>query len=139
MIINKEQNPKEINALNLAYLGDAVYEMYIRHHLLLIGGKPNMLHKKAIQYVSAKAQANTIHYLIPELTEVEQDVVKRGRNSKSNTTPKNAAIVDYRYSTAFEALLGYHFLSHNKERMEFLIEKSIAFIEGNHDDEQQTK
>ncbi len=70
-----------------------------------------------------------------ELTEEEQDIVKRGRNTKSNTSPKNTAIVDYRYSTAFEALIGYHFLSHNKERMEFLVDKSIDFIEGNYDHE----
>ncbi|MFV9511681.1 Mini-ribonuclease 3 [Tepidibacillus sp. LV47] len=127
---------KEMNALNLAYIGDAVYEMYIRHFLVLRGGKPNMLHKKAIQFVSAKAQAHILHYLISKLTEEEMDIVKRGRNTKSPSSPKNADIADYRYSTAFEALIGYHFLSQNIERMESLIQESIAFIEREYSNEQ---
>ncbi|TCS81568.1 ribonuclease-3 family protein [Tepidibacillus fermentans] len=133
---NNVRKPKEMNALNLAYIGDAVYEMYIRHFLVLQGGKPNVLHKKAIQFVSAKAQAQILHYLLPNLTEEEKEIVKRGRNTKSNTSPKNADIVDYRHSTAFEALIGYLYLSDNKERMDSLIQEAIAFIEREYDNEQ---
>ena len=131
------KNPKEMNALNLAYIGDAVYETYIRKFVVRQGGKPNMLHRKTVQFVSAKAQAKIIHYLMNVLEEEEIDLVKRGRNTKSNTSPKNTDIVDYRYSTAFEALIGFHFLTQNIERMEYLINESIAFIEREHENEQK--
>ncbi|WP_416829416.1 Mini-ribonuclease 3 [Ectobacillus polymachus] len=123
---------KQLNSLALAYMGDAVYEQYIRHHLLMQGAiRPNHLHRTATKYVSAKAQAKIILTLIEseQITEEELDVVKRGRNAKSGSVPKNTDVVTYRYSTAFEALLGYHYLSGNMERMEELVKQSINIIE----------
>ncbi len=129
------RKPNEMNALTLAYMGDAVYELYIRKRLVLQGGKQNVLHRKAISYVSATAQARIIHYLMPLLYENEQDIVKRGRNAKSNTVPKNTDVIVYRYSTAFETLIGYLYLTDNTERLEQIINMAIDFIERNQDND----
>ncbi|WP_342400390.1 Mini-ribonuclease 3 [Weizmannia sp. FSL W8-0676] len=125
-------DPKQLNSLALAYIGDAVYEEYIRHHVLLQGKtKPNRLHREAIRFVSAKAQAQVLKQMMNEdlLTEEETAVVRRGRNAKSGTVPKNTDVQTYRHSTAFEALIGYHYLSGSRERMEALIEKAIGIVE----------
>ncbi|MBE4906627.1 Mini-ribonuclease 3 [Bacillus luteolus] len=122
----------QINSLALAYMGDAVYDTHIRHHLLLKGAvKPNQLHNKAKNYVSAKAQARVLHALAEEsfFTEEEQGVIRRGRNAKSGTVPKNTDVQTYRYSTAFEALIGFHFLRKNEERVLEIITKAISIIE----------
>lgn len=131
---------KEVNLLNslaLAYMGDAVYETYVRHHLLSEGAiRPNQLHNKAKQYVSAKAQAAVLHELSGRafFTEEEAGVVRRGRNAKSGTTPKNTDVQTYRHSTAFEALIGYHFLSGNSERLEDIIKEAFAITEAGKED-----
>ncbi|AEP00399.1 Mini-ribonuclease 3 [Heyndrickxia faecalis] len=125
-------DPKQLNSLALAYMGDAVYEEYIRHHVLLQGKtKPNRLHREAIRFVSAKAQAQILKQMMNEnlLTEEETAVVRRGRNAKSGTVPKNTDVQTYRHSTAFEALIGYHYLSGSRERMEALIKKAIDIVE----------
>ncbi|MDF1999241.1 Mini-ribonuclease 3 [Peribacillus frigoritolerans] len=123
---------KMLNSLALAYIGDAVYETYIRHHLIQNGAvKPNLLHKKATSFVAAKAQNKIIHFFLESdwLSEEESAVVRRGRNAKSGTVPKNTDVQTYRYSTAFEALMGFLYLSGRIERMEELIKKSIEYIE----------
>ena len=120
-----------MSPLVLAYLGDTVYESYIREHLIRqnINRKVNNLHKLAIQYSKAKAQAIIIHELEDELTEEEMKIFKRGRNQKSHTAPKNADIIDYKYATGFEALIGYLYLSEDKERLEYIVKKGIEIIE----------
>ena len=120
-----------MSPLVLAYLGDTVYESYIREHLIRqnINRKVNNLHKLAIQYSKAKAQATIIHELEDELTEEEMKIFKRGRNLKSHTAPKNADIIDYKYATGFEALIGYLYLSEDKERLEYIVKKGIEIIE----------
>lgn len=126
------KDAKQLNGLALAYIGDAVYELYVRHRLLSKGNvKPNQLHRQAIRYVSAKAQAKVVLALLEQavLTEEEQAIIRRGRNAKSVTTPKNTDVQTYRYSTAFEALIGYHFLGNNEERMEELIAYSFDIVE----------
>lgn len=123
---------KQMKSLALAYMGDAVYEVYVREHLLETGQvKPNQLHQQAIKYVSAKAQAKIILSWLDEgfLTDEEERVVFRGRNAKSGSVPKNTSIQAYRYSTAFEALIGYHYLLNNDIRLAELQEASITFIE----------
>lgn len=123
---------KMLNSLALAYMGDGVYEMYVRNHLIKKGSvKPHLLHKQATAFVSAKAQNKIIHFFLEnnQLTEEEMAVVRRGRNAKSGTVPKNTDVQTYRYSTAFEALIGYLYLLKRKERMEELIQQSIQFIE----------
>ncbi|MDU2110929.1 MAG: ribonuclease III domain-containing protein [Clostridiales bacterium] len=120
-----------MSPLVLAYLGDTVYESYIREHLIRqnINRKVNNLHKLAINYVKAKAQSDIIHSIEDELTEEEQRIYKRGRNQKSHTAPKNADIIDYKYATGFEALIGYLYLSEDKERLEYIVKKGIEIIE----------
>lgn len=137
--IKMEKNPNELNALTLAYIGDAIYEVYIRNHVVLKGGKPSVYHQRTISYVSAKAQASIIHYILPLLSEQEQDIVKRGRNAKSYTMPKNANMIDYRYSTAFEALIGFLFLSNNMERLEEIISLAIKYIENRDGDNNERR
>lgn len=128
----KIKDAKQLNGLALAYIGDAVYELYVRHRLLSQGNvKPNQLHRQSIRYVSAKAQARTLLFMLEQsiLTAEEEAIVRRGRNTKSATVPKNTDVQTYRYSTGFEALIGYHFLGNNKERMEELINYSFGIIE----------
>ncbi|MGM0847142.1 MAG: Mini-ribonuclease 3 [Bacillota bacterium] len=122
---NENIDAKQMNALALAYMGDAVYETYIRQFLLQSGRvKPNQLHRAATGYVSAKAQAAALWEISSRelLTEEELAIVRRGRNAKSGTIPKNTDVQTYRYSTAFEALIGYLFLQSRKERLEELIQ-----------------
>ena len=120
-----------MSPLVLAYLGDTVYESYIREHLIRqnMNRKVNNLHKWAIQYSKAKAQATIIHEIENELTEEEMKIFKRGRNQKSHTAPKNADIIDYKHATGSEALIGYLYLGEEKERLEYIIQKGIEIIE----------
>ena len=123
---------KQLNSLALAYVGDAIYEVYVRRHLIQSGKvKPNQLHREGTGYVSAKAQCKILFRIIDEnlLTEEEHAVVMRGRNAKSGTVPKNTDVQTYHYSTAFEALMGYLYLSGKKERLEELILKAFEFVE----------
>lgn len=115
-----------LNPLVLAYIGDAVYEVYIRT-MLVINKKTNvnMLHKLSIKYVNAKAQSDIIHRIMDKLTQDEQDVVRRGRNAKSATAPKHAEITDYRYSTGYEALIGYLYLTNDIERLTYILRLSV--------------
>ncbi|TFJ92892.1 Mini-ribonuclease 3 [Lentibacillus salicampi] len=127
---------RQMKSLALAYMGDAVYEVHVREHLLKTGKvKPNKLHKEAVTFVSAKAQAAIIlHWLKADyLSGEEQRVVNRGRNAKSGTVPKNTSVQTYRYSTAFEALIGYYYLLEDKERLTELLKAAVAFVEGRKD------
>lgn len=131
-----KQDVKQMKSLALAYMGDAIYEVYIREHLLKEGQvKPQQLHKQAIQFVSGKAQAQVVLYWLENgtLSEEEERVVARGRNAKSGSIPKNISVQTYRYSTAFEALLGYHYLLNNQDRLNELMEKAVFFLEGRND------
>lgn len=117
----------QINVLVLAYIGDNVYESYIRHYLVNKGiANVNMLQKESINYVSAKKQAFFLTKMLDEsfLFENEIDVVKRARNYKTTSHPKSCDIVTYKYATGLEALIGYLDLSNNKER----IDKIMDFI-----------
>lgn len=125
------KDAKLLNGLALAYMGDAVFELEIREYLLGTGKtKPNQLHQTATQYVSAKAQASMIEEMLNQelLTEEEMSYYKRGRNSKINTKAKNTNIQTYLQSTGFEALMGYLYLTEQRERLRDLIEWCIAFV-----------
>ena len=109
-----------INVITLAYLGDAVYEVYVRNYLIDTGvALVDDLQKEAIKYVSAKSQSKILTDLIDNniLTEEEVNIVKRGRNYKRNTHPKNTDIITYKLSTGFEALIGYLYLSKQFDRL----------------------
>lgn len=116
----------QLSPLVLAYMGDVVYEGFIRQYLI---GQPNHrphhLHRVATSYVSAKAQARSLERFLPLLSEEELEVVKRGRNAKSGSTPKNTDVLVYRHSTAFECLLGYLYYSNRQERLEELMRLSL--------------
>jgi ribonuclease-3 family protein len=129
----KLSDVKELNSLALAYMGDAVFEQVVREHLIRSGRvKPNILHREATNYVSAKAQATIVRELLNTnfLTEEEEAVLRRGRNAKSGTVPKNTDVQTYHYSTAFEAVVGSLYLSEQKERLQELLQFSIKFIDG---------
>jgi len=122
--------PELLSPLSLAYIGDAVYELYVRTHIMRDENLPvNKLHKTATGYVKAKAQSDIMHHIESLLTEDELAVYKRGRNAHSHTSAKNADIVDYRHATGFEALIGYLYLSKSDERLEFLLKQSVEFID----------
>jgi len=104
---------RTINVITLAYLGDSIYEVYIRESLIKKGlVKVDDMQKEAVNYVSAKAQCRILDYMIENniLNEEELDVVKRGRNYKRNSHPKNTDIITYKKSSGFEALIGYLYL-----------------------------
>ena len=123
---NRVDKPELLNPLVLAYIGDAVYEVYIRMYIVKNGAsKTNILHHKATSFVSAAAQAKILDNISEHLTEEELTIVRRGRNAHSNTIPKNATIANYKKATAFEALIGYLFLGRKNERLEEIIKLSI--------------
>lgn len=119
--------PRLMAPLALAYLGDAVYDLYVRRYVLsLPSRRPNDLHRKATQYVSAKAQARAVRLLDSVLTDEEKDVLRRGRNAKSHTVPKHADVLDYRHSTGLECLIGFLYLCNRHERLEALLRMAIV-------------
>lgn len=123
------KSPKELHPLVLAYAGDAIYEMFIRQHVISMANhRPNHMHRTATRYVSAKAQCMVLDQLV--LTEEEQEMVKRGRNAKSGSAPKNTDILIYRHSTAFECLLGYLYYTDQKDRLRDIMEQAAAIVEG---------
>ncbi len=114
----------QINSLTLAYLGDAVYELEIRNYFINLGiYKVNTLQKNAIKYVSAKSQSKYVHYLIDNnyLTDEELNIVKKGRNSKVYSHPKNVDIITYKWATAFECIFGYLYIKNDISRIKELI------------------
>ena len=127
----KEFTPKDarlLNPLQLALIGDAVYELFIRNYILAnnIELTAHKIHVKAIGYVKAKSQSTIMHSLEEELTEEESYIFKRGRNTKSATVPKNADVRDYRMATGFEALVGYLYLIGDTERLEFIFNTALS-------------
>ena len=119
---------KEINSLVLAYLGDTIYEDYIREYLIRSGiGNVNDLQNASIKFVSAKAQSEILKRLISEdfFSDEELTIIKRARNHKSISHPKNCDIVTYRYATGFEALIGYLKLEGNIKRIEEIINRIL--------------
>lgn len=121
-----------ISPLTWAYIGDAVYELYIRDYLIRTTNlKPHRLHIETIKYVKAGAQANILYKLEQYLTEEEKEIVKRGRNTETHSAPKNADMKDYMYATAFEALIGYLYVTEQKERLEEILKLCIDIKSNN--------
>lgn len=113
-----ERDIRTYSPLTLAYIGDAVYEIIVRTVLVGQGNAPvNLLHKRASSLVKAEAQKEALERIKEQLTEEELSVFRRGRNAKSYTSAKNAAIGDYRVATGFEALFGYWYLTGQTGRM----------------------
>ena len=121
-----------LNSLALAYIGDAIYEVYIREYLLSKGiCKVNDLQKEAIKYVSASSQANYLKDMLENkfLSDDEEKVVYRARNHKSNHKPKYSSMITYKNATGIEALIGYLYFENNLERIEeimnYIIERDL--------------
>ena len=124
-------NPKEINTTALAFLGDAVYEVYVRKYVMETGQQnADMLHKMAVKYVCANGQAKAVKSMMNDfLTEEEIKLVKRARNRKSVSRTRSADAVSYKLATAFEALLGYLQLNEEYDRAEQVMEEAVRRIE----------
>lgn len=114
-----EKAPNQYTPLVLAYIGDAIYEVYVRMRILRehTDMPAHKLHVRAVQYVRAHAQSNSMCFLEPLLSEEEAAVYKRGRNAKSATMPKNADVIEYKRATGFEALVGYLYLAEAEDRL----------------------
>ena len=116
------ENPKLLNPITLAFVGDAVYEIYVRAMLARSGEfHTSRLHEETVKYVCATAQAQAYDPLIPHLHEEELSILKRGRNSTHVKAPKNAQVADYRKATGIEALIGFLYLKGQTERLEEIL------------------
>ena len=123
-----EKEARLLNPLQLALIGDGVYELFIRNSILSknLELSAHKMHVKAIGYVKAKSQSSIMHEIEDKLTENESYIFKRGRNAKSATIPKNADVRDYRMATGFEALVGYLYLIGDTERLEFIFNTALS-------------
>ena len=119
--------PKQLNPILLAYIGDVVFSLYVRLRLLPTSGQVRVIHDLGSKMVSAVMQAKAMEALLPDLTEEEAYNARRGRNTKS-MVPKSASVHEYRMGTAFEALLGWLFLGDREERLEEILERSFIII-----------
>ncbi len=124
-------NVLEINVLVLAYLGDTIYEDYIRKYLISCKiANVNDLQKQSVNYVSAKAQAKFLKEMIEDdfFTDEEMNVIKRARNYKSSSHPKNCDIITYKYATGLEALIGYLELLNNRDRIDEIMKNILGGV-----------
>ena len=127
--IELKRSKEEVNLmspLTWAYVGDCVYELYIRTKLINeTNMKPHALHIEAIKYVKAQAQAEILNKIYDKLTEEEKEIVRRGRTAENHHIPKNANVQEYMYSTAYEALIGYLYLTKQTERLQEILRISV--------------
>lgn len=115
-----------LSPLVWAYVGDSVYELFIRTHLINnSNAKPHKLHIESIKYVKAKAQADILKKITDNLTEEEKDIVRRGRNTENHHVAKNSNVADYSQSTAFESLIGYLYLTKQDDRLKEILNMCI--------------
>ncbi len=116
--VDKEINPKQLSPLNLAFIGDCIYEILVRETLVLDANRPvNDLHRESVKYVSAKAQTSAFEKIKDVLTKEEMAVFKRGRNAKTGHSPKSATEEEYHCATGVEALFGYLYLKDDIDRI----------------------
>lgn len=121
-----EKDVDQLSPLVLAYVGDAVYELFVRLLVISEGSASvHVLHKRSTGYVKASAQSDAIRRLFESLTAQEQYIVRRGRNAKSGTVPKNADLTEYKYATGLECLVGYLYLKKEYERLLEVLKKTV--------------
>ena len=113
----KGEDLSMMSPLQLAYIGDAVFELLVRTAIMSRDVNVNKLHKEATKYVKANAQAESVTRLDELLTDEEKSFIRRGRNARINSSPKNVDLRDYKYATGFECLMGYLYLSGRDERL----------------------
>ena len=123
-------NPSQLSPLTLAFVGDAVFDLFVRERLVCLANRPvNRLHSLAVSLVKASSQARAAKRLSEKLTEKELSVLKRGRNAHTNHKAKNASESDYHYATGLEALFGFLYLSGESDRLRELFELTLDCIE----------
>lgn len=119
--VDRDVNPKQLSPLNLAFIGDCIYEIMVREMLVTDANRPvNDLHRESVKYVSAKAQTVAFHKIEDVLTEDEMAIFKRGRNAKVGHNPKSASQSEYHIATGIEALFGYLYLIESTDRIKQL-------------------
>ncbi len=127
--IKREKDINEVKLLSplvWAYVGDSVYEVFVRTKLInKSNAKPHKLHMESIKYVKAKSQADILQKIQDNLTDEEKDVVRRGRNTENHHVAKNSNVVDYSKATSFEALIGYLYLTKQDKRLEEILNQCI--------------
>lgn len=125
-----ENEVNNLNPLTWAYIGDAVYELYIRENLVKrLNVKPHKLHIEAIKKVKAAAQAKLLEKIEDSLTDEEKDIVRRTRNTKNHHLPKNSDYKEYMYASAFEGLIGFLYLSKREDRLSEILSICLENIE----------
>ena len=124
-LINVQTDPKQLSPLTLAYIGDGVYELFVREYIVSRGPCPvKKLHARAVEMVRCEFQAKVLaEQLRPLLTEEEAEICQRGRNAHVSHVPKNSSVADYHAATAFECLFGYLYLSGRLDRLRLFFEK----------------
>jgi len=129
-IHSRESVDKLLSPLVYAYIGDAVYELFVRNKIVAENPDltPYLYYLRTTMYVKASSQAMAIKKIYEELDEDEKRIVKRGRNAKPKTIPKNAKLSDYKYATALEALIGYLYLENNIERLNYILSQTYNII-----------
>lgn len=127
--MEKDIDIRTYSPLALAYIGDSVFDIYVRTKVVKEGNTSvNNLHKKSVKYVSAKAQCQMVLKIMDFLTEEEKDVFRRGKNTKMHTVAKNATLTEYRNATGFEAVLGWLYLQDKIQRLEEIIIKAMETV-----------
>ena len=129
----KKQDPELVSPLNLAFIGDSVYELIIRNKILFEkNGNLKYLNEECTRLSMAATQCKIVNLLMPELTEDEIRIFKRGRNAKSVSAPKSCTISEYRQATGFEALIGHLYLAEKTDRLYQLTERGIELFRENY-------
>lgn len=127
--MEKDIDIRTYSPLALAYIGDSVFDIYVRTKVVKEGNTSvNNLHKKCVKYVSAKAQNQMVLKIMEEFSEEEKNVFRRGKNTKMHTVAKNATLSEYRNATGFEAVLGWLYLQDKTERLEEIIKKAMETV-----------
>ena len=124
------KDPRELNPLQMAYVGDTVHDLFVRSRLMTRPASVGKMHKQAVRMVSAGAQARMLEAIEPELEADEADAARRGRNAQAkHSAPKHADPADYAHATGLEALWGYLYLSGKTQRLDELIKLALARTE----------
>lgn len=129
--LNTAMDPKQLSPLTLAYVGDGVYELFVREYIVSKGNCPvKKLHSRAVEFVRCEFQAKVLsEILMPIFTQDEMDICLRGRNAHVSHVPKNSSVADYHAATAFECVFGYLYLSGHLDRLQLFFERIAASVE----------
>lgn len=131
---------RQLDPLNMAFIGDTVWEAFVRDQIFpqLMRRPASALHQECVRYVRADAQSDALEAILPLLSEEETTIFKRGRNQKSGHVPRNAILSDYKRATGFEALLGFLYLTGQQARLEAIMDKAFAALDGGKEADRHT-